>query len=219
MRGTVLAVLVGLCSVLHAVEVEPVNKRDTPIVIGHEAGQKINAIFVDSDGSWRTLPDEHFRRGNTETIFSGPPGQYLITAGDSEIVKIVEDGKPEPKPHPEPKPDPEPGPDPAPEPPEPGPGPILATWVVWLEEQQEGGGNPDATDVMDDAGFRQSLDDKGIKVRVYDDDQPEARSFVRVAGDIRPAMILVESPTAYRVFPAPKTVEEAERIIRETVVR
>ncbi|MEM1224591.1 MAG: hypothetical protein AAGJ40_02780 [Planctomycetota bacterium] len=218
-RFLAACVLLSIAGFAVAVDVEPINKRDTPITIRHEAGEVIRAIFVDSSGEWKTLGDEHFRRGELETTFAAPPGQYLLTAGDSTIVRVVEEGKPTPPgPRPEPRPDPEPEPDPQPDP-EPNPNPpILAKWVIWVEEQSERSSHPDEVAVMMDPGLRESMEDRGLKVRVYDKDLSLGKKYANIAEDL-PAMFLVESADEYRSFPAPKTKDEAERIIRENVVR
>ena len=206
-----------------AVEVEPIQKRDTPIVITHGEGETVNAVFVTPGGAWEFLADNHFRRGDTETIMAGPPGQYLVTTGDSSIINVIEEGRPDPdpQPRPDPTPDPQPEPDPQPDPPdpEPGPAPILAKWLVFLEEQSERANNPQQTAVITSLALRESLIDRGIKVRVYDDDQPAAQPFAKVAGTDRPAMILIEDSKNFRVFDVPDSVAAVEQIVMENTLR
>lgn len=217
MRLAIILLIATFAFPLRAVDVAPVQKRDTPIVIKHEAGQTINAVFVDSVGAWKFLPDSHFMRGETQTVMAGPPGQYLITAGDSSIVQIIEEGQPDP---PKPKPRPKPKPDPNPEPePDPQPDGIRAEWLVFLEEQEERAQNPAKAQVITDAGFRQTLADIGLKVRVYDDDQEVAKPFLRVAGTERPVMILVGDDGKTRVFAVPESIAQAEQLIRGAIIR
>ena len=214
-----LIAIAGACA--QAVDVAPVQKRDRPIVIKHESGETVNAIYGRVQAGkvvWEFLPDDHFHRGDTQTVMAGPIGEYIITTGDSAIVKVIEDGRPHPEPIPDPEPSPEPDPpDPKPDPP--GPNPIKASWVIWVEEQEHRGQFPSETKVMLDLDKRAELNDRGLKVRIFDEDQPLGKPFASAAGDVRPAMILLEDDKNFRVFKAPRTVEELEKIIRGNVIR
>lgn len=197
-----------------------IGRRDQPVKINHPAGATVQAIYVTRSGDWAFLPERHFVRSEKFTILAAPPSTYLVTTGDSTILKIVEDGEPNPQPGPEPEPEPKPDPKPDPSPgPEPGPAPVVAEWAVWIEEQQERAKHVDETAVMTDAAVRRDLEDRGLKVRIYDDDQPEAEPLVSQTKGVRPAFLLLDVSGKTRCFPAPKSREALEKIIRENVVR
>lgn len=202
-----------------SVEAPSVAKRDRPVVINHPDGAEIQAIYARVTGGavvWEYLPDDHFVRTPTQTIFSAPPGDYLVTSGDSTILKVVEEGGPSPRPQPDP-PDPKPEPQPEPDP-EPAPDQLRVQWAIWVEEIADRPQHPDATGVMVDAESRRLLTDRGISVRVYDDDQAEASPFVAVADEL-PALILMESEDRFLTFPAPTSRDELEQIVRRHAIR
>ncbi|MEN1682177.1 MAG: hypothetical protein AAGJ46_21580 [Planctomycetota bacterium] len=180
-------------------------------------GATVQAIYVDASGEWAFLADRHFIRADTFTIFAAPPGSYFVTTGDSTIVKIVDGDNPSPRPQPNPRPDPQPGPEPDPQP-DPGPPPLVAKWAIWVEEQMDRDDYPAEVGVMTDPEVQRGLADRGLEWRIYDDDQPSAK-WLADATTIRPAFMLMEQNGQPRVFPAPKSAEELETIIRENVVR
>ena len=90
--------------------------------------------------------------------------------------------------------------------------------MLFIEEQGERAEHPEQTAVINDFDFRTDLKDRGLDVRVYDKDQKAAVPYKKIV-DTYPSMIIMESSDEYRVFPVPKTVEEAEQIIRKNVVR
>ena len=195
-----------------------INRRDQPVKINHPNGATVQAIYVDAAGEWVFLDDRHFIRDETFTIFAAPPGSYFVTTGDSTIVKVVDGNDPSPRPRPNPRPDPPPpGPEPKPEP-KPGPPPLVAKWAVWVEEQMDRQQHPEAVAVMTDPAVQRSLTDRGLKWRIYDDDQPSAK-WLADATTIRPAFMLFEEGGQPRVFAAPKSADALEAIIRENVVR
>ena len=160
-----------------AVTVPAVNKRDQPIAVEHESGAKVQAIFafVDAGGSvvWQTLPDDHFKRGDTETILAAPPGEYVITTGDFEIIKVVEDGQPDPRPQPNPVP-----PEPDPSPPVP-PEPVIEgrVWVTVFEQIEDRAKNPKFAEMMV-SRFVSELDDRDdFEFRQFDVDSIDARKY------------------------------------------
>ena len=74
------------------VDVASPAKRDQPIVITHDAGEVIQAIFgvyADNRVEWSTLPDVHFARGETQTIMVAPPGDYVIVTGEPSTERPV----------------------------------------------------------------------------------------------------------------------------------
>lgn len=202
------------------VEAPSISKRDQPIKINHPEGAKIQAIYALVAGEkveWLFLPEDHFVRGETHTILAAPPGDYLVTAGDSTIIKVVEQGDPgpQPRPKPNPKPDP-PGPNPEPEPP---PDQLRVEWAIWVEEISERMKHLQATSTMMDLNARRSLTDRGIDVRLYDDDQSEAEPFLSITEGRRPALVLMQDSENYLVFDAPKSPEELETLIRRHAIR
>lgn len=217
---TIFSFLLLCClSLTFAVDAPTIAKRDQPIVVDHAEGETINAIFGSVEGGsfvWKFLPDAHFIRTETKTYLAAPPGEYIIIVGESRIIKVVEEGSPDPpKPKPDPKPDPRPDPKPDPQ-----PDAIQAEWLIWIEEVQDRTKHLDQTSTMLSTQLRKTLDEIGLKVRVYDDDQPEALSYLRLVGDKRPALIILgKVPGEYRVFDAPSSVEEAEKLIRRAIVR
>jgi len=209
------------------VDAPSISKRDQPIKINHPEGAKIQAIYADVVGGevqWSFLPEDHFIRSETQTIFAAPPGDYLVTAGDSTILKVVEEGNPRPKPDPKPDP-PDPRPDPEPDPdPEPSPDQLRVNWAIWVEEISERINHPEATDTMlaatnDGSDVNESLTDRGIKVRAYDDDQQEAGPFLSITANRRPSLVLMETADRFLVFDAPKSPEELETLIRRHAIR
>lgn len=201
-----------------AVEAPSVNKRDRPITINHPEGATIQAIFakvVRGNVVWEYLGDDHFDRKPDRTIFAAPPGEYLITSGDSTIIKIVEEGQPDP-PRPEPGPEPQPEPEPDPQP---SPDKLRINWAIWVEEISERPRFPDETATMRDADTRRVLSDLNIQMRQYDDDQPEAGPFLQLTDGTRPALILMQDAQKYLVFPAPKSPEDFETLVRRHAIR
>lgn len=205
-----------------ALNLPAIIKRDRPVVVEHSPGVKISAIFgAVEHGSfvWKMLPEEHFFRGETKTFFAAPPGEYIVITGDSKIVKVVEEGSPAPGPKPNPEPKPEPEPEPKPEP-EPEPNAIQAEWVIWIEEVQDRAQFIEQTSAMLSPETKSRLQSMGLKVRVYDDDQPEAKGFLKWIGDKRPALIILgKDPKEFRVFDAPKSVADAEALVRKAILR
>lgn len=216
MKHLLTVLMLATCSAAFAVDASTVVKRDQPIVVDHESGQTINAIFGAVEGGvfvWKFLPEQHFIRGDVKTYFAAPPGEYIIVVGDSKVIKVIEEGTPDPQPDPRPRPEPDPKPDPSPD-------GIRAEWVLFIEENTDRSKHPEASNTMRDKELVQTLAEIGLKYRVYDDDDPAAKGFLRLIGDTRPAMIILGvNPSDYRVFPAPKSVEEAERTIRGAIIR
>jgi hypothetical protein len=194
------------------VSVGPLQKRDTPVVIEHKAGDVVNAVFVDADGQWKFLADKHFERSESRTIFAAPPGQYLLTTGDSKIVQIVEESQPHPKPSPDP-----PGPNPPNPDPNPAPSPGLKiNWAVWVYEQTDSVDQIEQTNVRQSIETRNYLAARGIRLAAYDDEQDAARAeqFRSVLSKL-PGIVLVQDAANFRAFEAPKTLDELKKIVAE----
>ena len=158
------------------ISVPAVNKRDRPIVIEHGAGETVQAVFgtvVNGAMVWQTLSDDHFSRGESQTIMVAPPGDYVVTTGDSQIIKVVEDGQPKPKPNPGPSPDPSPDPEPVP----PTPTPIVdgLVWVMVFEQTSDRSKLPDFAELMA-SGYLADLDAKtDFEFQGYDIDSDGAK--------------------------------------------
>ena len=158
------------------ISVPAVNKRDRPIVIEHGAGETVQAVFgtvVNGAMVWQTLSDDHFSRGESQTIMVAPPGDYVVTTGDSQIIKVVEDGQPKPKPNPGPSPDPSPDPEPVP----PTPTPIVdgLVWVMVFEQTSDRSKLPDFAELMA-SGYLADLDaNADFEFQGYDVDSDGAR--------------------------------------------
>lgn len=170
-------ILVGLVSSAIAqtsISVPSIVKTDRPFVVEHASGADVQAIFAvaGADGiTWQSLADEHFIRRDTETIIAAPAGDYLITTGESQIVKIVGDAKPQPRPDPVP---PTPGPEPDPQP-EPEPQPVDGlVWVMIFEQTTDRVKNPDFAGLMA-SGYWADLDAReDFEAVSYDIDSPGA---------------------------------------------
>jgi len=218
-----LTIAAALCCIARLADgqdtlsVESTQQRDTPFVINHPAGAKVKAIFatvVEGGIKWSYLSDSHFIRLETVTYVAAPPGEYLITAGGSEIVKVIEEGQPNPQPVP-PRPEPEPQPEPEPEP-KPQPDKLKIDWAVWVEESADRFKNNAETRTMYDTSLWRWLAEKKINRFVYDDEMAGSKPWLKFAGDIRPALILYQrEPQKHLAFPARKSVEAAKALIED----
>ena len=223
-RRLLLPLLIAFCIACPAdgqdtLSVAAVQRRDTPFKINHPAGAEVKAIFAKvEDGGivWAYLPDSHFIRSDSVTYMAAPPGEYLITVGGTEIVKVIEEGQPNPRPEP-PRPEPAPNPEPQPEPePEPSPDKLSIDWAVWVEESADRFENNAETRTMYDTSLWRWLAEKKINRFVYDDEMAGSKPWVKFAGDVRPALILYQrEPQKHLTFPAPKSVEAAKALIEE----
>ena len=167
-----------LLTLATGITVPSVNKRDRPIVIEHGAGETVQAVFgsvVDGAMVWQTLSDDHFSRGESQTIMVAPPGDYVVTTGDSQIIKVVEDGQPSPRPQPSPEPTPNPSPDPEPVPPTPAPVVDGLVWVLIFEQTSDRSKLPGFAKLMA-LGFLADLDARDdFEFQAYDIDSDGAR--------------------------------------------
>lgn len=229
-RFLVVALMLACCTTSFAQDVVSVNnrvdapavgKRDRPIRINHPENAKVQAIFANTEGGvvkWSFLPEEHFERTPTFTIFVAPPGDFLITTGDSTILRIVEQLQPGPQPRPEPRPEPTPEPPrPQPDPqPAPGPQPGKLTWAVWVYEQADAVNEVAQTNTRLSVETRRYLESKGIRMIAYDDDQEAAKAKpFRDAAKTLPAIVLMQDEKTYAAYPAPKTLDELKQLVKE----
>ena len=218
----VLMMCLALCSgingisqdkpVQYKVEAPAIAKRDRPVKINHPAGAKVQAIYanvVAGSVSWTYLSEDHFERFDSYTIFAAPPGDYLITAGESTLLKVVGEGEVNPRPDPQPpKPEPKPSPTPKPDP------KFKVAWAVWVYEQADAINQIPQTNTRLSIETRKLLESRGIKMAAYDDELEAAKPFVSVTKEL-PSLILSQDANNYRVFSAPKSVEDLKAILKE----
>lgn len=223
MRFLLLLCLTLTASFAVGIEADQTRLKEYQLLtITHEKGEVIYATFnyTNPDGTVerRVLDDEHFKRGETQTIMTGPPAMYEITIGKPLFIEIVREGRPNPNPSPspQPRPDPTPGPDPMPEPepspePEPQPEPdnkIAVKSVYFFEEQQDRGLFVDETNVITNKSFRDRMAALNIRVIVLDDDLENVRPWLDKIGDNMPAVLFYEDKTKYAIHPVPKSLSE-----------
>jgi hypothetical protein len=100
-------------------------------------------------------------------------------------------------------------------------------WLIFVEEFDERGGEAYAgyNSVINNPQWRESLRKNGVNFRIYDEEQKEAESFLKVVGNTRPAYV-VGFPTTggqdvkLKVVdfgPAPSTIEDANAIISKWI--
>jgi hypothetical protein len=221
-RWSVLAALLSapLCVYGQGVDVPSVGKRDRPIVIGHDEGVTVSAIFariVNDQVVWNTLPDEHFVRREKETILVAPAGEYIVTTGESEIIKVVEEGTPDPDPRPEPKPDPRPEPDP----PEPEPEPVEGlVWVMVFEQTTDRADNIEFAKLMT-SEYWDELDDKpDFEAVSYDIDSKDIGTRSKwLEGEELPLVVICREDGEVLGKQTVKSQADLERAIKEATGR
>lgn len=184
MRRLAFLLLCGFYSPTLALDVPPLVRDLEPIVVKHEEGSEVKIV------PWGApVPgfiDETFvKRFADHTVIGGPTGTYLI-AGDGDLAWVVRSPSDGPQPDPDPKPDPDP-----PDPPEPEPSvDIPGSWVVFVEESSER--TAEMAKIIGDADYWQTYVSRDLKWRVYDDDSPDAASYLDVANSVGiPAMIVL----------------------------
>lgn len=208
-----VAAFILLCGVTFAqpaeskVDAPSIGKRDQPIRINHPAGAKVQAIYV-AGGVWSYLAEGHFQRFDTHTVFAAPPGDYLITTGDSRILKVVDGGGPQPNPPPGPGPEPPPGPEPKPEP------KLKVKWAVWVYQQEDAAKQIEQTNTRLSIETRNYLTSRKIRMSAYDADQAAAKAFKAVSASL-PSVVFVEDSHKYEVREAPATLEELKAMVKE----
>lgn len=215
-------------ALLAAVTVPPINERDTPIRIEHKPGERVSVVFntVDADGKqvWKTLPDKHFDREEDHTVMTAPPGDYAITTGDFQIIKIVEEGKPDPAPRPTPgpTPDPTPDPDPAPEPgPNPRPNPVDGlVWAILFEDSSKRSQNTEFAKLLN-SGYVRDLDDReDFEYRVYDIESAAAKNRkAYYDGVTLPALVLTKDDGTKMAARTIRSKADMQKMIKEVTGR
>ena len=99
--------------------------------------------------------------------------------------------------------------------PTPTPSPKPGSWVVLVEETAER--TSDVTKFMADGAWFETLKSRQLKFRAYDDDQPEAASYVPVAEAAGIPAVVVVSPEGKVLssFAFPAEREVLDRRIKE----
>lgn len=90
-------------------------------------------------------------------------------------------------------------------------------WLVFIDETQERDKHPEVSALVQDWPWRQSLEERKIKVRFYDDDQPEATGYKKYAPDL-PAMVFIRpNGDVVKIASVPKddTKKQVEKMIAE----
>lgn len=90
-------------------------------------------------------------------------------------------------------------------------------WIVFIEETLERDKHPEMAVLFQDWVWRQSLEERKIKVRFYDDDQPEAAGFKKYAPDMPAVVFIRPNGDVVKVVKVPKedTKKQIENMIRE----
>lgn len=90
-------------------------------------------------------------------------------------------------------------------------------WVVFIEETDERNKHPEMALLYQDWQWRQSLDERGIKVRFYDDDQPEAAGYKKYTPTLPAVVFIRPNGDVPKIAAVPKTdtKKQIENMIRE----
>lgn len=90
-------------------------------------------------------------------------------------------------------------------------------WVVFVEETQEREKHPEVALLAQDWVWRQSLEERQIKVRFYDDDQPEATGYKKYAPNLPAVVFIRPNGDVVKIATVPKedTKKQVEKWIAE----
>lgn len=90
-------------------------------------------------------------------------------------------------------------------------------WLVFIEETGERDNHPEMAALIQDWQWRQSLDERSIKVRFYDDDQPEAAGYKKYTPKIPAVVFIRPNGDTIKIAEVPKedTKRQIENMIRE----
>ena len=99
--------------------------------------------------------------------------------------------------------------------PSPIPSPKPGSWVVLVEETEDR--TSDVAKLMADGAWMASLESRQLKFRLYDDDQPEAASYVPIANRTGLPAVVVVAPDGAVLgsFKLPADRPELDRLIKE----
>lgn len=196
-----------------ALDVPVMVSQYEPIVVKHSVDTEIKVV------PWGLaepgfLNEEFVKRFSDHTVIGGPLGTYLI-AGDGDLAWVVRGGIepiPDPNPHPlPPDPDPpKPKPDPVPEPSVDIPG----SWVLIVEESAER--TIDMSRIVTDSTYWQTYVTRDLHWRVYDDDSPDAVSYLGVANEVGIPALIVLSPVGKVLAkqPLPQNTAAIDAIVK-----
>lgn len=92
-------------------------------------------------------------------------------------------------------------------------------WVVFIEETGERDKHPEMAVLFQDWQWRQSLEERKIKVRFYDDDQPEAAGYKKYAPKMPAVVFIRPNGDVVKIAEVPKedTKKQIENMIREVI--
>lgn len=198
--------------------VDNIQEEHVPFQIDHPDDAIIKALYAKVENgkvSWKTLPDKHFKRYKSYSVMSAPPGDYLITIGGSELVRIVgkeqddqdfededfdneddQDLKPEPNPDPEPE-------------------PVKVKYAVWIYENQDSHLHPKETQLMKSKEVKDYLNSIGIQNFQWDKDQQAAQKYKTVVKRYPSLVLINQEGNRYKTVDAPKTLEELKNTIKQ----
>lgn len=99
--------------------------------------------------------------------------------------------------------------------PTPIPSPKPGSWVVLVEETQDR--NNDTAKLLADSQWMEALKARQLKFRAYDDDQPEAASYLPTANTVGLPAVIVVAPDGKVLgsFKLPSDRAELDRRIKE----
>ena len=98
----------------------------------------------------------------------------------------------------------------------PTPAPTGTLWLVVVEEKDNR--NQGLVAVERDSQWRQSLTSRDVQLRIYDDDQPEAQSYVNVLGrDVAGVLVIDKEGKKYadEVLPADVSTKWFDKLLKE----
>ena len=92
-------------------------------------------------------------------------------------------------------------------------------WLVLIEETAERDKHPEMAALIQDWQWRQSLNERNIKVRFYDDDQAEAAGYKKYTPKLPAAVFIRPNGDTIKIAEVPKTdtKKQIENMIREVM--
>lgn len=86
-------------------------------------------------------------------------------------------------------------------------------WVVIIEESSER--TKEAALILQDWNWRQSLEERGINLRVYDDDQKEAEGYRKLNLPLPAVVFILPDGKVVKATKMPTTKKDVESLIHE----
>ena len=223
-RKTILCGIIVTCgfAVACGVDVPPVNERDVPFTVKHEAGAIVSAYFIVVDDAgvptWQKLDDKHFTRGDTETVVAAPPGEYAFTTGDFALAKVIDKTAPRPKPAPVP-----PDEDEEQEDDDNKPEPLPESEVVWLylyDNPKDRSEFPEFGALLASRYFKELDDSTGFEVQLWSKQDATARRyFGYVEGLDLPAAAIVTQKGKLLGKATVESQSQLKQLIKESTGR